>query len=233
MSKITVGFMLNGSERNFLDSLKSEKLKHFPERNLKHNEPVLGKMLTHFVESLEIESVQDIVWFLGLNSSIWYELTQEGNKTAKAKSTKSSQGKRLRTQRGPDLPVDLSLALLCKFYDSHPTYIRHIDLTKPDLNLLSELLDHATGVKNSIGPLLGRNSSAAYRWRKDNRSATPTVLRLAAALLHFITEDEYYSLSEVDLYIDELSQHLLTLRARDKIKEWETLVDRVTKNQTP
>ena len=231
MSKVTTAFMLNGSDKNFLDALRADTLKHFPERNLKHQQPVLGKMLTGFAESLEIEPVQDIVWFLGLNNAIWYELTQENNKTAKAKSAKSSQGKTLRTQRGPNLPVDLSLALLCQFYDAHPSYIKHIDITRPDLNLLSELFDQATGVKNSIGPLLGRNSSAAYRWKKDNRSATPTVLRLASALLHFIAEDEYYSLSEVDLSIDELSQRLLTLKAIDKMKEWEKLVDCVRTSQ--
>ena len=225
MSKITTGFMLNGGETSFLDSLRSSTLRHFPERTLKHKHPILGKMLISFAESLKIEPVQDIVWFLGLNNSIWYELTQENNKTAKTKNAKSLQGKALRTQRGPDLPVDLSLALLCRFYDSHPSYIKHIDITRPDLKLLSELLDQATGVKNSIGPLLGRNSSAAYRWKKDNRSATPTVLRLAAALLHFIAEDEYYSLGAVNLSLDELSRQLLTLKARDKIKEWEKLVD--------
>ena len=181
--------------------------------------PVMGKDLMLLSARFGLSNLVDNAWFFGISTAIWYEYTKPDNKVSAQKRAQAQAGKPPKTPRGPDLPVDLTLALLCRFYDSFPDNTCSINIRRPNLKLLGKLFDESLQKTYTIGEMLGRNKTASYRWM-EGKAAIPTVNRLASALTAWLTKDN----SEYNSSISQIDETCLPFQIIEKVRCWESLV---------
>ncbi len=127
---------------------------------------------------------------------------------AKAEKEKAS------SEAGPTKPLKGTLALLVRFYDAYNDYIDEIRMRSPSIHDFQEAFPSLQA--KEIGELLGRDTTAAYRWLEFQAEPHPSAKRLIDALMKWI-ENEPTN----DFGVNNIETWKNTVRREWALRGWE------------
>ncbi len=166
--------------------------------------PVLGVDLK-IIQGLLGLSVDDARWLFGVSLPGWYAYTRRQNNVNKHAGKReqlfdddTNAGENV--TKGPDEPVNESLALLIRFFDVMEKYVYEVGMPRATVHDLSKCMKGVC--LRELSELLGRDQSASHRWFKEDARPHPTVARLIDCLVRWLSDkdDENGMLPKVEAW---------------------------------